>query len=89
MIKHLSQMHPRNDAPDLYVDGTTCQICMKNFHSWQRLTQHLKATSFCWTAWCGAVDFVPLPEERLKELREEKLRINQDNIRQGLGPRHA
>ncbi len=84
---HVSRFHASTAHPTWFAEGETCQICMHNFSSYNRLVTHLVYSKTCCRAWAAAVP--PLTAEQAANNRAEVRRLRAENTRSGRPPNWA
>ncbi len=89
MLIHLSTQHQRLDAPDKFITGHVCRICLTDYHTRDRLITHLKGTARCWPAWQQLLELTPLTHQQQSDLEAETHNIRTANVKAGFHKKHA
>ncbi|CAK0812998.1 unnamed protein product, partial [Prorocentrum cordatum] len=85
--KHVNRHHkPEADINQLAV-GSTCQICLREYHTTNRLIKHLKASRRCGASWVNAR--TNLTDNEINASKNEIKRIRRLNKHNGLPEDYA
>ena len=87
LFGHRARMHDYRNPLRRKVEGTTCQCCLYNFWTRERLVYHVKKAVRCKSYYETRVS--DLPRDRQKQLDHDAAGVRRANTKAGMPPRHA